>query len=39
MIIEKIKKPYFLVVLWLIFSFIALGYFAYQDTIFGAVCA
>ena len=38
MIMKKLKNPYFLVSIWLIFSFIALGYFAYQDTIFGAVC-
>jgi hypothetical protein len=39
MILKKLKKPYILVLVWLLFSLVSLAYFGYQNTIFGAVCA
>jgi len=36
--IRILKNPYTIVFMWLLFSLVSLGYFGYQDTIFGAVC-
>jgi hypothetical protein len=35
---EIVRQPTFLIVLWVVYSLVALGYFGYQSAWFGTLC-